>query len=75
MFVPGQKVARKTDEEKNKKWPDKWMGKPLKVLEVNGDRLRFSAQDYPELVNHRGWVASRFILASDPKFDPLSRFL
>jgi hypothetical protein len=75
MFTSGQKVVRKNDEDKNKKWPDQWANTPLKVLEVSGDRIRFSAYDYPELVNHRGWVASRFILASIPEFNPLSRFL
>lgn len=75
MFVPNQKVVRKADEEKNKKWPDKYLDIPIRIESVSGDRIRFSAEDYPELVNHKGWVAKRFILESDPAFKPLKRFL
>lgn len=75
MLQPGQKVVRKEDEERNKKWPEKWLHKPVKILSVSGDRIRFSDQDYPELVNHKGWVASRFIPVDHPDYRPFKRFL
>jgi hypothetical protein len=71
MFKPGQKVVRKDNEDKNKKWPDKWLDTPITVADVEGDRIYFSN---PDLYNSKGWVASRFISANDPSYDILKRF-
>lgn len=72
MFEVGQKVVRKDNAERNKKWPDKWVDIPIKVTGVDGDRVFFTN---PDLHNSKGWVASRFISAEDPSYDPLKRFL
>ena len=72
MFEVGTKVVRKNDPERNKKWPKKWLDTPITITGVEGDRIFFTN---PDLYNNKGWVANRFILASDPAFNPLKRFL
>ncbi len=71
MFVAGQKVVRKNDEEKNKKWPAAWLNRPIRIVSCDGSRIWFEPL---ELANDKGWVASRFISEDDPSYNPLSRF-
>lgn len=71
-FTEGQKVVRIDDEKFNKKWPKEFLNKPLRILATDGKRLWF---DNLELVNDKGWVASRFMALTDERFNPLARFL
>jgi hypothetical protein len=73
MFKPGQKVVRKDNEDKNKKWPDKYLDIPIRVLSVSEDGKRVWL-DNVDLRNDLGWVSSRFISANDPSYDVLKRF-
>lgn len=70
-FVVGQMVVRADETDKGSKWPKELLNKPLRVQEVDGARIWL---DHIDLLNDKGWLASRFIAEDDPRYQPLKRF-